>query len=229
MTIVHPLDRPAWAALTGRQADLAQGGPSAKRFAPDIAPFAGAVDASAESMIALAALPSPDETLWVVEAEPPPTPPGMMVATRAPCEQMVAESITPADRPAPVEVVDLADADAAEMLALATLTRPGPFSARTHLLGPFIGIRHGGRLVAMAGERMKPGPFTEVSGVCTHPQHRGAGYGGLLTQPVSQRILARAETPFLHVYATNVDAVRLYERLGFKIRRTVILTIFARA
>ena len=228
MPTAHPLDRPAWTALSRRQADLAQGGRSAKRFAPDIAPFAGAADRSDESMIALARLASPDGTLWVVEDEPPPTPPGMIVATLAACEQMVADAIESAAPAPPGLVDDLTDDDAAQMLALATLTRPGPFSARTHVLGPFVGVRQGGRLVAMAGQRMKPGRFTEVSGVCTHPDYRGAGYGRLLTQLVTRRILARGETPFLHVYAGNIGAVRLYQSLGFKTRRTVSLTVFAR-
>ena len=229
MTNTHPLDKPAWTALNTRQADLAQGGHAAKRFPHDIAPFAGAADTSAESLAALAGVAAPDGSLWVAEAEPPPAPRGMIIASQAPCEQMVVERLAAADASFPVEIVDLTDADAADMLALATLTRPGPFAARTHLLGPFVGVKIGGRLAAMAGERMKPGPFTEVSGVCTHPDHRGAGYGGLLTRTVAERILARGETPFLHVYAANIGALRLYEALGFKIRRTIMLTLFARA
>ena len=89
------------------------------------------------------------------------------------------------------------------MLALATLTRPGPFFARTHQLGAFIGVKQDGRLVAMAGERMQPTGFTEVSGVCTHPDPRGRGYAGGLMRQVAARILARGETPFLHAYADN--------------------------
>jgi len=197
------------------------------KFAPEFAPFAGAEDASLESMAALAALASPDETLWLVETKPSPAPPGMVVATCAPCEQMVATALTPAKGSSDVDIVDLADADAAEMLALATLTRPGPFSTRTHQLGAFVGVRRAGQLVAMAGERLKLDGFTEVSGVCTHPDHRGAGYGGVLTRLAAARILARGETPFLHVYASNTGAVHLYESLGFAIRRTVTLTVLA--
>ncbi|MEI9963878.1 MAG: GNAT family N-acetyltransferase [Caulobacteraceae bacterium] len=105
------------------------------------------------------------------------------------------------------------------MLALATLTQPGPFFARTHQLGDFIGVKQEGRLVAMAGERMRPTGFTEVSGVCTHPDWRGRGYAAGLMRLVAARILARGETPFLHVYASNTGAIALYEALGFRLRR----------
>jgi predicted GNAT family acetyltransferase len=228
MPSAHPLDRPAWSALTTRQASLSLGDPRALRFAPDYAPFAGAADTSPESLAALAALPSPDGTLWVVEAEPPPTPPGMTVTVEAPCLQMIATALAPEARAARADIVDLTEADAPEMRALAALTRPGPFSTRTHELGPFVGVKIDGRLAAMAGERMKPTGFTEVSGVCTHPGHVGHGYGGALTRVVTARILARGETAFLHSYASNPGAVRLYESLGFTIRRTVIARILAK-
>jgi predicted GNAT family acetyltransferase len=114
------------------------------------------------------------------------------------------------------------------MLALATLTEPGPFFARTHQLGDFVGVRDGGRLMAMAGERMKPTGFTEVSGVCTHPDGRGRGYAGALTRAVVAKILARGEQPFLHVYAHNTGAIALYEALGFSLRRKMSMTVLTR-
>ena len=114
------------------------------------------------------------------------------------------------------------------MLALATLTQPGPFFARTHRLGGFIGVKQDGVLVAMAGERMKVEGFTEVSGVCTQPDHRGNGYAGGLMQLVAQAILARGETPFLHVYADNAGAIALYQTLGFRFRAALTMTVLAR-
>ncbi|MEI9852841.1 MAG: GNAT family N-acetyltransferase [Sphingomonas sp.] len=122
----------------------------------------------------------------------------------------------------------LGDADAPEMLALATLTEPGPFHAHTHSLGDFVGIRVGGRLAAMAGERMKLPGFTEVSAVCTHPDFRGRGYAGALMRVVIGGILARGETPILHSYATNRHAIALYESLGFRTRAELVFTVLAR-
>jgi hypothetical protein len=138
---------------------------------------------------------------------------------------MVAESIVPGD---PIDHLELGDADAPEMLALARLTDPGPFFERTHRLGGFVGLRHEGRLIAMAGERMKVPGFTEVSAVCTHPDHRGRGLAGALMRVVAQRILARGDTPFLHSYAANTGAVRLYETLGFRFRAEMRFTIIRR-
>src|SRR5689334_2909734 len=137
---------------------------------------------------------------------------------------MICETLAPARRP-DFAVEPLTDADAAQMLALATLTRPGPFFARTHQLGEFIGVRIDGQLAAMAGERMKPDGFTEVSGVCTHPDHRGRGYAGVLSSLVAERIIARGEVPFLHAFADNAAAIGLYETLGFRIRARPTMTV----
>jgi predicted GNAT family acetyltransferase len=112
------------------------------------------------------------------------------------------------------------------MLALATLTRPGPFRARTHTLGRFIGIRDSGRLIAMAGERLKLDGFVEISAVCTHPDYRGRGYGGALMKMVGKRILSEGDTPFLHTYADNTVAIALYRRLGFEVRAEVIHAVW---
>ena len=113
----------------------------------------------------------------------------------------------------------------AEMLALATLTKPGPFFARTHQLGAFIGVRVDGRLVAMAGERMRPDGYTEASGVCVHPDHRGKGYAARLLREVTAGILARGDKAFLHSYADNATAIGLYESLGYRGRREVVFTV----
>jgi len=139
---------------------------------------------------------------------------------------MIADRITPAARA--IDFLPLGEADAAEMRALARLTRPGPFAALTHRLGGFIGVRREGRLVAMAGERMRTGGFTEVSGVCTHPDHRGQGYAGALMRVVAARMLARGETPFLHTYADNRAAIGLYESLGFRLRAPLNMAVLVR-
>jgi predicted GNAT family acetyltransferase len=139
---------------------------------------------------------------------------------------MIAHVLTPGDEPG-FEIVPLGEDDAPQMFDLATLTKPGPYFARTHRLGDFVGVKRDGRLIAMAGERMKPDGFTEVSGVCTHPDARGRGYAGALMRVVVTRILARGETPFLHAYAANTGAIGLYETLGFALRREVTMTVLA--
>lgn len=223
----HPLDRPVWTALTTRQAALAVVDGPARRFDPQYGPFAAAADWSEASWAALRRLNPPEGGLGLVELELPPPPAGLPV-TDAECWQMTAEEIAVAPDDGAFQILDLGDADAAEMLALATLTRPGPFSTATHRLGQFVGVREGGRLIAMAGERMKPPGFTEVSGVCTLPEHRGRGLAGRLMRVVMSRIAARGETPFLHSYASNAGAIALYESLGFRYRRTMQFRVLGR-
>jgi predicted GNAT family acetyltransferase len=228
MAFLHPLDRPAWSALTGRQSHLALVHGGARRYDAAYGVFAAVADTSAASLAGLGALVAAHGDVALLEADPPTDAPGVAVASQDLGVQMTAERLS--EGPAPgFEMIALSDADGAEMLALATLTRPGPFFARTHQLGDFFGVKAGGRLVAMAGERMKPDGFTEVSGVCTHPEHRGRGYAGALMRRVAGRILARGETPFLHAYASNRGAIALYETLGFSLRREVLMTRLTRA
>lgn len=223
----HPLDRAVWNALSGRQAAVSVGDGRARRFALNIGPLTAAADDDPQTLAALAKLPVDETGLYLLQPDPVAAPPGLMVMTSVPCVQMVAGDLQQAEPD--FEVIELGDADAVEMLALAQLTKPGPFAIATHRLGQFIGVRLDGELVAMAGERMKPPGFTEVSGVCTHPDHRGHGYAGTLSCVVAQRIVARSETPFLHTYTANENAIRLYEALGFSFRRAVMLTVLGRA
>ncbi len=222
----HPLDRPVWSALTSRQASLALGDARALRFDPAYALFAAAADVSPESMAALGVLNAAPIGLGLVEAGDMPLPPGATVRAQAACVQMAASTLTPGGRSVAFE--PLGEADAAEMLALATLTVPGPFFAKTHRLGDFVGVKQDGRLIAMAGERMKPDGFTEVSGVCTHPDFRGRGHAGALMRVVTQRILERGEQAFLHAYAANTATIALYETLGFSVRAPVTYTVLDR-
>lgn len=216
--MTHPLDRPIWSALTSaRQAPLAVGAGGALRLGPGYGVFAASIDQSPACVAAIAALDQPEGVLATVEAEQAPVPPGLTVVKAAVLSQMVLVDLTPA-KAREIAVELLTEADAPAMLALATLTEPGPFFDRTHQLGDFFGVKQDGRLLAMAGERLKPDGFTEVSGVCAHPDARGRGYAGALMRAVIERILARGETAFLHSYADNAGAIALYRSLGFTIR-----------
>jgi predicted GNAT family acetyltransferase len=220
----HILDRPVWATLNGRQQHLAVRRGGVARMHPDYGLFAAMADQSPESLAALGQLVVEQGTVGLVEPTTPPAPPGTEIASSAACLQMVAETVAPAWDVA-FDMLPLDDADAAEMLALATLTKPGPFFSRTHQLGGFIGVRVDGQLAAMAGERMRPDGYTEASGVCVHPDHRGQGYAARLLREVTAKILARGEKAFLHSYADNATAIGLYESLGYRGRREVMFTI----
>ena len=132
--------------------------------------------------------------------------------------QLVGPDVVPA---VDAKAVRLGDRDVPEMLALAERTQPGPFRPRTIEMGRYLGIRRDGRLVAMAGERVHPPGWTEISAVCTDEAFRGQGLASRLVLAVAAGIRERHETPFLHATATNVTAIRLYERLGFRLRRHV--------
>jgi ribosomal protein S18 acetylase RimI-like enzyme len=212
----HALDRPVWSALTTRHASLSQGGALAKRYDPTIIPFAAARDDSAEALQALAALPKPGKDMLFVQADAIVLPPGFVAAITASGVQMILKR--PPAKVSDPRIEPLSESDAAEMLQLATLTKPGPFTLRAQALGRFFGVKIDGRLAAMAGERMKQEGFSEVSGVCTHPDFQGRGLARLLSVFVTHRILERGETPYLHAYATNGAAIGMYESIGYELR-----------
>jgi len=223
----HPLDRPVWSALNSGWAGLSERAGTALRLDRDYGPFAAAEDGSTEGLSGLLPLITPGEETWLVEITPPTLPAPIVKLSEAACVQMIAPSIE--SRPPGFDIVPLSEPDAAEMRALALLTKPGPFRRKTHRLGRFVGVREQGRLIAMAGERMRLDGFVEVSGVCTHPDHRGRGYAGGLMRQVAARILAEGDTPFLHAYAANTGAIALYETLGFRVRTEIVLTEVKRA
>jgi predicted GNAT family acetyltransferase len=225
--MAHVLDRPAWSALNGRHAAFAEGDGLARRYRPDIIPFAAARDDSAACLAALAALPHPGEMMVLIEANTLALPPGVVPVVKAPGVQMI---LTHTPEPvADPRIVRLTEADAAEMLALAKLTEPGPFTLKAQALGRFFGIRIDGRIAAMAGERMHADGYAELSGVCSHPDFRGRGLARVLSVFVTHQILARGETPFLHAWAGNTAAIRLYETIGYALRSTMNIAAIRRA
>jgi ribosomal protein S18 acetylase RimI-like enzyme len=221
--MTHPLDRPIWTALTTRQQALAEGGALARRYPREIGPFADMPDMSPASFAALGTLMSGSEIAVLFTPDAVTAPDGFEVRLADTGEQMIG---TPVENPLPgVEIVTLGPADVPEMLALVELTKPGPFGTRTHELGTFLGIRIDGQLVAMTGERMKPGNYTEMTAVCVHPGHRGRGYAQALLGAVARGIVDRGEIPFLHVFSHNESAIALYRRQGMEIRRRLHVTV----
>jgi len=218
------LDRPVWATLRD-QSHWGLGDGRARRFEPDINCFAATSDESADSLRALAALVQPgDDRVYVLQVPPIAVPSGLQAAKVAQGVQMVATRRLQADDKAQV----LGDADAPEMLTLAALTQPGPFLARTHTMGRFIGLRVNGRLAAMAGERLRFPGHVELSGVCTHPDFRGRGLARRLSAAVAADIQRRGEQPFLHAWSMNIAAIALYESLGFEVRTAVHVAVLQR-
>ncbi|WP_218016158.1 GNAT family N-acetyltransferase [Sphingobium abikonense] len=226
---IHPLDTPIWNSLQGGWASLAQGDAQAIRLDRDHGPFAATAHGLPTEMTALAPLLPPGDELWLLGrdalAAPPP---GMQVVRTAMLAQMVA------DRPVEIggsgpDWQELGEADAPDMLVLALLTRPGPFRARTHRLGRFIGVREQDRLIAMAGERMRMPGFAEISGVCTHPDHRGRGLAGHLMRRIARHMQDRGETPFLHAYASHDRTIALYRSLGFAVRAQLPMAVLSKA
>ncbi|MBP0460866.1 GNAT family N-acetyltransferase [Streptomyces montanisoli] len=218
--LAHPLDNPAWSALTGPHAHLAERHGELLRYPVEVSPWlALPTDRPRWSWDEIAAFAGPGETFSLAGYEYDEDPPaGWEVVFRADGVQMDGAGVR---GEAWSEAVTLSPADVPDMLALVERTRPGPFTARTVELGTYLGIRRGGTLVAMAGERMHPPGWTEISAVCTDPEHRGQGLAGVLIRAVAAGIQARGDTPFLHAAAANTGAIRLYESLGFRLRRKI--------
>jgi predicted GNAT family acetyltransferase len=223
----HILDRPVWSALDTRHRIFANGDKLARRYPASIVPFAASGADDAESLQALGRLVPAGESVFMLQSDPIALPPELTATTTAFGVQMIAEAPLPAVSDERVQQLTLDDA--AEMLALASLTRPGPFTLKALSLGDFWGVRINGRLAAMAGERMKQPGYSELSGVCSHPDFRGGGLGRLLSVFVSNRIMARGEVPYLHAYANNANAIGLYESIGFRLRSKMNVAVVQRA
>ncbi|QJY50078.1 GNAT family N-acetyltransferase [Pseudonocardia broussonetiae] len=209
---MHPLDDPVRSALTGTHAPFALRHGSALRYPPEMSVWGvfpddadGWRDAEEFGVVATA-------------GDPRTAPAGWERTMLIPGVQYDGSGMVVTPDP---EAVVLGPDDVPEMLDLVERTRPGPFAKRTIEMGTYLGIRHGGALVAMAGERMRPPGWSEISAVCTAPEARGRGLGSRLVRAVGAVIRERGDVPFLHASAANTGALRLYEHLGFTLRRTV--------
>jgi ribosomal protein S18 acetylase RimI-like enzyme len=217
------LDNPAWAALTGPHTRFAERLGRAARYPAEVAGFHALADATDPRAWAdLASLVGPGATVAVAGA-PLEAFAGWSTAGSVAGVQMIDVALRAAPDPG---AVLLTAVDVPEMLDLVGRCRPGPFLPRTIELGRYLGIRRRGRLVAMAGERLHPPGWTEISAVCTDPAYRGRGLATRLIRAVAAGIRARGETPFLHTGAANTTAIRLYESIGFRLRRTTTFGLY---
>ena len=204
-----------WSCLTGPHARFSAGGPRARRYARGFSPIVAFPVAAQPDFDALSPLCEPGEHFYVGGWSGP-VPSGWALEAEALMVRMAWDAPAPDDAPPAPGMRRLAAADASAALALAELTRPGPFGLRTTELGEYLGCFEDGRLVAMAGERMQSGSWRVVSGVCTHPDHQGRGLARRLMQTLLRREVLRGERPFLHVMSANNVARGLYRRMGFR-------------
>jgi ribosomal protein S18 acetylase RimI-like enzyme len=226
---MHVLDNAVWHALTGPHAALAERAPQAARYRPDVSVFGGiADDATPEAWDELRDLIGPGSGIVVTRSDLH-IPDGWQILRNLPCRQMwLLGELTrdgrdghPVARDPGVGALEFSTLgldDVPEMLELVGRTKPGPFVSRTVELGTYVGVRDEGKLVAMAGERLHPPGFTEISAVCTDASQRGRGLASRLVRVIAEGIRARGELPFLNLTQANESAYRLYDALGFETR-----------
>jgi ribosomal protein S18 acetylase RimI-like enzyme len=223
----HPLDNPAFSALSTGNANLALGTDDIKYFPPEVSPFAGLKENTDENLRLLYDTTPEHSFMGVISPIELTIPEPWKLIGCMECLQMVCE--TPTRRvDTKNEFVTLNEEHVPAMLALTKLTNPGPFAGRTIEFGHYRGIFNGDDLIAMAGQRLNPTPYAEVSAVCTHPNHLGKGYAAQIIMYQVERIKAAGEIPFLHVLATNERAINLYQSLGFKTRTRLFFHIVGR-
>lgn len=211
----HVLDNAVWAALTGPQAPLAEVFGLARKFASEVSPFGGiAKQSDPQCWHDLAHLIGAGGTI-VLTGKEVDVPDEWEVLSGGTGKQMIGDAVLGKTDD---EAVALGLNDVPEMLDLISRTEPGPFMPRTVELGGYLGFRINGNLVAMAGRRINPPGWVEISAVCTDPAFQGKGLGGKLVNAVAAGIRAEGNVPFLHVSETNENAIRLYEKLGFRTR-----------
>ncbi|MEU4564161.1 GNAT family N-acetyltransferase [Actinoplanes sp. NPDC023936] len=220
------LDNPAWSSLAGAHARFAVTHGQAARYQSDVAPFHALADpADPQAWDDLASLVEPGEAVTIAGAGGVAYR-GWEVAGSIPGVQLVDVGLRASPSP---DAYRLGAGDVPEILDLIERTRPGPYLRRTVELGTYLGLRSPeGALIAMAGERLHPTGWTEISAVCTDPDHRGRGLATRLIQAVAAGIRERGETPFLHTAAANVTAIRLYQSIGFELRKQTDFTAYRR-
>ncbi len=223
----HLLDNITWHTLSGPHAKFAAGTGDARRYAVGFSPILGFADQARPDFGSLVSCSEPGEQFYT-DGWSGAVPAGWQIDAESTMFKMVWNAPPPNHDPA-ADAVPLELEHAPQAVALATLTRPGPFGPRTIELGEYFGYFEGDRLVAMAGERMCAADLHEISGVCTHPDRQGRGYAKRLMLKLVLRQMARGKTPFLHVMRDNSGARALYERMGFRNYRESVVRVIERS
>jgi ribosomal protein S18 acetylase RimI-like enzyme len=222
---------PVWHALNTRHSHLAVIEGDARRYPVDVAPFAALAKPTELALWELHALLAPGEYVWLFGTHYPDLPELRHEGTLE-CVQMMLP-VELAMRASPIELQRLSGADSDAMVALTDISFPGFFRSHTYEMGTYYGAwldsrEKSGQLIAMAGERLTLDGYTEISGVCTHPAHRGKGLAANLIARVARDHVEQGVVSFLHVSAANTDAIELYRRLGFVETRRPVLSRLAR-
>ncbi|WP_129717311.1 GNAT family N-acetyltransferase [Pedobacter sp. SYP-B3415] len=212
------LDNPAWAALNGPQALFAVGNGCAVRYSRELLPFAALAEPTHTCISALMELTEPGEHMYLI-GDLPELPPDWQLLSSLPCTQMLLGSM-PANVHSEVPEL-LGPEDAAEMFELVNLVQPGYFAAGTGLLGCYYGIRHSGKLIALAGERMRLPGYVELSAIVTRPGFTGRGYARTLISKLCGVHSRQRLQSCLHVAHSNQRAIGIYESMGFVRRREI--------
>jgi GNAT superfamily N-acetyltransferase len=214
---------PVLHALRTKHRHFAESSGDACRYPADVAPFAAVATPSIAALESLHSLLVPGEYVWII-GEHYPSIPILSCERNLECLQMVLPEEVPPPGPVPASgIVPLSKENAPEMVALTTLAFPGFFRSRTCDMGSYYGIRANGELIAMGGERIILDGYPEISGVCTHPAHRGNGHAADLIWQLVRDHRRDGLVSWLHVSAENHHAIELYLRLGFTVARKVKL------
>jgi ribosomal protein S18 acetylase RimI-like enzyme len=223
---LDPLLDPVWNALQTAHSHFAVGRGPARRYPAEVVPFGALADASQATLEQFQELLEPGERVYVL-GNAPEASNGLTVGPPLHCHQMLGPShpVHAAVETGKGEMYPmlLTCKDAGAMVALTTLAFPGFFRERTCEMGTYYGIRVDGELVAMAGERLALPGLREISAVCTHPAHTGKGYAQKLMTCLMREHASAGFISFLHVSESNTRAIGLYERLGFRVARSVSL------
>ena len=218
-----PLLDPVRNALNSAHAHFAIGRPPARRYPAEVSPFAVIDDTSEPTLARLEALLVPGEQVYIFN-EPPAQMNGLSVGPPLHTFQMLGpDYFEDEGRKDEIHPILMTPENAGEMFELISLAFPGFYQPRTYEMGTYYGIRVDGKLVAMAGERLCMTGYREISGVCTHPSHTGKGYARTLMTCLMRDHAAAGVTSFLHVGKANKRATTIYERMGFRMLRSIAL------